>query len=192
MQTLDWDDLRFAHAVASAGSLAAGARQLGVNHTTVMRRIASLESRLGVRLFERLPSGYALTPRGEELVEAARAIGETVVALERRLQGADLAVSGPVRITTTDTLMASLLPAIVLGLKATHPALQIEITCTNQFLNLSKREADVAIRPADDPPPGLFGRRIASVGFAVYGARASARPSTGHVRAGAASLDRAG
>jgi DNA-binding transcriptional LysR family regulator len=119
MPTLDWDDLRFALAVASGGSLAAGARRIGVNHTTVLRRIAALEERLGVRLFERLPSGYALTPRGEELVEAARTIDETVNRLELRLAGTDLSVSGPVRVTTTDTLMASLLPRILAALKDT-------------------------------------------------------------------------
>ena len=171
MPPLDWDDLRFALAVASGGSLAAGARRIGVNHTTVLRRIAAMEERLGVRLFERLPSGYALTPRGEELVEAARAIDETVSHLELRLAGTDLSVSGPVRVTTTDTLMASLLPRILAALKGAHPGIEVEVTTSNLFLNLTRREADIAIRPADDPPPALFGRRISSVGFAVFGRR---------------------
>jgi DNA-binding transcriptional LysR family regulator len=173
MPTLDWDDLRFALAVASGGSLAAGARRVGVNHTTVLRRIAALEERLGVRLFERLPSGYALTPRGEELLEAARSIDETVNRLELRLAGTDLSVSGPVRVTTTDTLMASLLPRILAALKDTHPGIEVEVTTSNLFLNLTRREADIAIRPADDPPPSLFGRRISSVGFAIFGRRSS-------------------
>lgn len=172
--SLDWDDLRFALAVASGGSLAAGGRRLGVSHTTVLRRIAALERRLGARLFERLPSGYALTPRGEELVEAARNVDETIGRLELRLVGADLSVSGTVRVTTTDTLVASLLPEILAGLKAAHPDIEVELTTSNLFLNLTRREADIAIRPADDPPPALFGRRIASVGFAVYGRRAAA------------------
>jgi DNA-binding transcriptional LysR family regulator len=168
---LDWNDLRFALAVADGGSLAAGGRLLGVNHTTVLRRIAALENRLGTRLFERLPTGYSLTPQGEELIEAARGIGDTVGRLELRLAGADLSVSGPVRVTTTDTLMASLLPAIFAELKAAHPGIELEVTTSNQFLNLTRREADVAVRPADDPPPSLFGRRITSVGFAVFARR---------------------
>lgn len=171
MASLDWNDLRFALAVASAGSLSAAARKLGVNHTTVLRRIAVLEARLGVRLFERLRSGYALTPHGEELVEAARGMDETVNRLELRLAGADLRVSGPVRVTTTDTLMASLLPEILAELKAVHPGIEVEVTTSNVFVSLTRREADIAIRPADDPPPSLFGRRISSVGFAVYGKR---------------------
>jgi DNA-binding transcriptional LysR family regulator len=170
---LNWDDLRFALAVASGGSLAAGGRLLGVNHTTVLRRMAALEKRLGAQLFERLPSGYALTPRGEELVEAARGIEQTVNRLETRLAGADLSVSGTIRVTTTDTLMVSLLPDILGELKAVHPGIEMEVTTSNLFLNLTRREADVAIRPADDPPPTLFGRRICSVGFAVFGRRGS-------------------
>lgn len=171
MRSFDWDDLRFALAVASGGSLAAGGRLLGVNHTTVLRRIAALEKRLGARLFERLPSGYALTPLGEELVEAARGVDEAVGRLELRLAGADLSVSGLVRVTTTDTLAVSLLPEILAELKAAHAGIEVEMTTSNLFLNLTRREADVAIRPADDPPQVLFGRRISSVGFAVYGKR---------------------
>lgn len=174
MTALDWDDLRFALAVASGGSLAAAGRQLGVNHTTVLRRIAALEKRLGARLFERSPTGYALTAHGEELVEAARGIGETVGRLELKLAGADPSVSGPIRMTTTDTLMTSLLPDILAGLKAAHPGIEVEATTSNLFLSLTRREADVAIRPADDPPPALFGRRISSVGFAVFGWRDAA------------------
>jgi molybdate transport repressor ModE-like protein len=167
---LDWDDLRYALAVAEAGSLAAGARQLGVNHTTAMRRIAAFEERLGMRLFERLPGGYVLTPGGEELIETARRIGDSVTALERRLAGSDLRISGTVRVTTTDTLAASLLPGILAALKTAHPGIDVDIAVSNVFLNLTRREADIAIRPADDPPPGLFGRRLSSIGFAVYGA----------------------
>jgi DNA-binding transcriptional LysR family regulator len=171
MASLDWNDLRFALAVASAGSLAAAGRKLGVNHTTVLRRIAALEARLGARLFERLRSGYVLTPAGEELVGAARGIAEAVGRVELRLAGTDLSVSGPVRVTTTDTLMTSLLPEILAELKAAHPGIEVEAATSNLFANLTRREADVAIRPADDPPPALFGRRISSVGFAVYGRR---------------------
>ena len=175
MRAFDWDDLRFALAVASGGSLAAGGRLLGVNHTTVLRRIAALEKRLGARLFERLPSGYALTPLGEELVEAARGVDEAVGRLELKLAGADLKVSGPVRVTTTDTLAVSLLPEILGELKLAHPGIEVELTTSNLFLNLTRREADVAIRPADDPPDVLFGRRISAIGFAVYGKRAARR-----------------
>lgn len=166
---MEWDELRYVLAVADAGSLAGAARKLGVNHTTVLRRIGAFEKQLGLRLFERLPSGYALTTGGEELINTARQIDDTVAALERRLAGQDLRLSGVVRITTTDTLMGSILPAMLAEFRVAHPGIQLEIALSNMMFNLSKRDADVAIRPAIDPPESLIGRRVAKVAFAIYG-----------------------
>src|SRR5215212_4404184 len=87
MARLEWDDLRYVLAVASEGSLAGAARSLGVNHTTVLRRVGAFEKHLGLRLFERLPTGYVLTAGGEDLIAAAGHIAETVTTLERRLAG---------------------------------------------------------------------------------------------------------
>jgi DNA-binding transcriptional LysR family regulator len=165
---MDWDGLRYVLAVGSAGTLAGAARALGVNHTTVLRRIAAFEDRAGARLFERLPTGYVPTEAGEALMAAAREIDATVTGLERRLAGQDLRLSGTVRVTTTDTLMASLLPGMLAAFHVTHPGITVEVAISNLMLNLTRRDADVAIRPADDPPPTLVGRRIAAVGFGVY------------------------
>lgn len=169
MTGLEWDDLRYVLAVAREGSLAGAARRLKVNHTTVLRRVEAFEKRLGVRLFERLPSGYALTAGGEELVAAARGIDDTVTALERRLAGQDLRLTGTVRVTTTDTLMGSILPEILAEFHALHPGIQVEVAVTNLMLNLTKRDADVAVRPVRSPPPTLVGRRVTKVAFAIYG-----------------------
>src|SRR3954471_22355962 len=103
MPGFEWDDLRYVLAVANAGSLAGAARSLGVHHTTVLRRVAAFEKRLGLRLFERLPTGYVLTAGGEELIAAARHIDDTVTTLGRKLAGQDLRLSGTIRVTTTDT-----------------------------------------------------------------------------------------
>jgi DNA-binding transcriptional LysR family regulator len=165
----EWDDLRYVLAVANAGSLAGAARSLGVNHTTVLRRVGAFEKRLGLRLFERLPTGYVLTAGGEELIAAARHIDDTVTTLGRKLAGQDLRLSGTVRVTTTDTLMASVLPEILAEFRESHPGIQIEIAVSNLMFNLTKRDADVAIRPAKDPPEALIGRRIAKTAFAIYG-----------------------
>ena len=167
---IDWEDLRFVLAVAEANSLAAAARALGVNHTTVLRRVGSFEQKLGVRLFDRLPSGYMLTAGGEELLTVARQMAETVTELERRLTGQDLRLEGSLRITTTDTLMASILPSILADFRQRHPGVLLEVSTSNALANLSHRDADVAIRPAVDSPDALVGRRIAKVAFAVYAA----------------------
>ena len=169
MPNFEWDDLRYVLAVATEGSLAGAARRLGVNHTTVLRRVGAFEERLGLRLFERLPTGYVLTAGGEELIAAAHRIDDEVVALERKLAGQDLRLSGVVRITTTDTLMDTVLPGILVGFRVAHPGIAIEVAVSNLMFNLTKRDADVAIRPALDPPDALVGRRISKIAFAIYG-----------------------
>jgi DNA-binding transcriptional LysR family regulator len=169
MARLEWDDLRYVLAVAREGSLAGAARSLGVNHTTVLRRVGTFEKQLGLRLFERLPTGYVLTAGGEELIAAAGHIDETVTALERRLAGQDLRLTGTVRVTTTDTLMGSILPEILAEFRESHPGIQVEIAVSNLMFNLTKRDADVAIRPAKAPPQTLVGRRVAKIAFAIYG-----------------------
>jgi DNA-binding transcriptional LysR family regulator len=168
MAGFEWDELRYVLAIANAGSLAGAARSLGVNHTTVLRRISAFEKRLGLRMFERLPTGYVLTAGGEEFIAAARHIDDTVTSLERKLAGQDLRLSGAVRVTTTDTLMGSVLPEILAEFRAAHPGIVIEVVLSNVMFNLTKRDADVAIRPANDPPETLIGRRIATIAFAIY------------------------
>jgi DNA-binding transcriptional LysR family regulator len=171
MPPIPWDDLRYVLAVAAEGSLAGAARALGVNHTTVLRRVNAFEERLGLRLFERLPTGYFLTSGGAELIEAARLMEDTVVALERRLAGQDRRLAGAVRVTTTDTLVDRLLPPILVAFRAKHPKIQVELILSNEAFNLAKRAADVAIRPADNPPEGLIGRRVSAIAFAIYAGR---------------------
>ncbi len=169
---LDWDDLRYALAVAEHGSLAGAARALGVNHSTVLRRLTMFEERLGVRLFERLPTGYTLTAGGAELVATAREIGHAVTELERRVAGQDLRLTGPLRVTTTDTLALSVLGPMLAAFKAQHAGVDLELIVANAHLDLARRDADVAIRPARAPPETLVGRKVSDVAFAVY---ASAR-----------------
>jgi DNA-binding transcriptional LysR family regulator len=165
---MDWNDFRYLLAVADAGSLSGGARALGVNHTTVLRRIAAFESELGLRLFERLPSGYVLTPGGEALSTAARQMAETVSGVERRVLGQDLRLSGAVRVASTDTLALAVLPRIFARFRAEHPDVQIEVNTSNLAADLSKRDADVAIRATARPPESLVGRKLARIAYALY------------------------
>ncbi|MDA0998749.1 MAG: LysR family transcriptional regulator, partial [Proteobacteria bacterium] len=101
---MEWDDLRIFLAVAKSGSLAGAARALGVNHSTVFRRINAFEDKQGVRMFERLASGYALTTAGEEMQASALRVEAEIERLDRRISGRDLRLSGPLAVTTTDTL----------------------------------------------------------------------------------------
>jgi DNA-binding transcriptional LysR family regulator len=168
---IDWTDLQFVLALARSKSLAAAARGLGVSHTTVLRRVAALEESQGVRLFERLRTGYALTAGGEEMLAAAHAVSEVVTDLERKLAGRDRRLEGLVRLATIDTVAASLLPLILGKFHAEHPAVTVDLTVSATLADLTHREADVAIRVSNHPPEGLIGRRICKVGLGIYRAR---------------------
>ncbi len=165
---VDWDDLRYFLSVAQEGSLAGASRALGVNHTTVYRRILALEQKQSVRLFDRLGGAYALTAAGEEMRESSARIAVEVDGLSRRLSGRDLRLSGIIRVTTTDTLMARFLGPHLATFNQAYPGIELEIVLDTQHLNLSKRQADIAIRPTDDPPENLVGRRVSGLAFGVY------------------------
>ena len=166
---MDWDDLRFALAVSEAGSLAAAARRLGVNHTTVLRRVNGLEAKLGVRLFERLATGYVPTVAGAEALAVAGRLGATVETLRRRLAGRDLRLSGPLRVTTVDTLVMTILMPHFAAFGAANPDVTLEIVVSSVMANLTRRDADVAIRAAVAVPDTLVGRRVCDIPFAIYG-----------------------
>jgi DNA-binding transcriptional LysR family regulator len=170
-RSLEWSDLQFFVAVCERGSIGAAAQALGVNHSTVLRRIANLESTLGVRLFDRLPRGYALTEHGQELATAVTGVQEQLDAAQRRVTGADLALSGLIRLTAPDTLLKSLLMPMLCEFQLMHPQVQLEIVGNNQFLNLTQREADVAVRGSNSPPENLVGRRAGKIQTALYAAR---------------------
>ena len=165
---MNWDDLRLVLAVAQEGTLSGAARHLRVTHSTVFRRLGAIEEGLGVRLFERFRDGYSPTPAGETVAAQAARFADDFVALERRLSGQDLRPSGTVRITTTDTICAMLMRHVP-ALREAHPEILLEVTVSNGMANLTRREADVAIRPTPEPPETLVGRRIANIAHAVYG-----------------------
>ncbi len=177
MADLSWDDFRFAKAIAEARSLGGAADLLGVNHSTVFRRLAQIEHRLGSRLFERSRTGYALTPCGEEMVRLADRMGEDIIAFERKVTGHDLRPSGELRITTNDTVLVHLLSRVLAGFRRTYPEIVLDVVVANEPLNLSKRDADVAVRATDRPPEALIGRRVAGIAWAIFGpARLAGEP----------------
>lgn len=169
-QRLDWDDLRIALAVCQTGSLSGAARQLGVNHSTVYRRISQIEDKVGVRLFERLPSGYVMTEAGEEVLAVSERINEEVNQLSRKLLGRDLHLSGMLRITAPDAFSLQVLMPHLRSFARRYPAIQLELILANSFFNLSRREADIAIRATNTPPEELIARRLGRLTSRVYAA----------------------
>ena len=172
MQTImEWDNLRYVLAIARAKSVAGAARQLKVHHTTVFRRLNALEKSLGVRLFERLSTGYVLTLAGEEMYQTAVEIEEKIATLERHISGRDRQPKGLIRVTTTGSLLHYLLTPCFAAFIREYPQIELEILESNQSYNLTKRDADIAIRTTNNPPEHLVGRKIAQAAIATYGSR---------------------
>ena len=166
---MDWNDLKCFTVLASTGTLSAAARQLKVDHSTIARRIATLEQDLGARLFDRLPRGYALTPDGKRLVEQAMRVEEEVFALERLAQGREGA-AGMVRISAPPGFAGHFLAPRLTALRKRHPAIHIELSGDMETANLSRREADVALRLARPDCNSLVARRVGLIGFGLFGA----------------------
>ena len=118
----------------------------GVNHSTVLRRIAQLEERLGAQMFEKLPSGYRLTAAGEEVLEFANQMEASSHQLETRVFGRDQSVRGLLRVTLPPFLATHLLMPDFADFARLHPDIEMEILSSGELANLTNREADVAIR----------------------------------------------
>lgn len=168
---LEVRDLMLVYAVANAGTVAKAATDLGVHQATVFRRLDALERDLGVRLFERARGGYALTRAGDRVRALAERMRADLYAVEHELRGQDRRPQGMVRVTTTDTLVMSLLTPMFAKFRAHHPGIELQVNASNQFLTLTEREADVAIRPTREVPENLVGRAISGVAMAVYAAK---------------------
>lgn len=165
----DWNDLRLVLAIVRAGSLTSAAKALGVNHSTTFRRLGALEERLGVRLFERLPAGlYAPTSAGECMAATAERVETETAALDRDLLGADLRLSGRLRVTCSETLAYALLTPCVADFRVAQPGIVLDLVIDNRVLSLSRREADVALRVARPKEPDLHGRKLADLAWALY------------------------
>lgn len=164
----DWDDLRFFLAVALSGSLSGAARSLGVSHSTIFRRIGNFEQQLGVRLFDRLPEGYVLTAVGEEMRDSVTRIEDEIAALSLKVAGQDQRPRGTIRITTTDLLAAGVLPRHVAAFRTEQPGIEIEVVVADSLLDLTRREADVALRIGNPTQETLVGRRVGRLSFAIY------------------------
>lgn len=165
---MDWDDVRSFLAIARARSLSGAARELGLRQSTMSRRLAALEAKAGARLLQRTPRGYELTAIGEAVLGNAERMEAEAIAVERTVQGRDVALSGIVRITTVENIAGILLPGAVARLQATYPGIGIDVLSDPRALNLSRREADLAIRMTRFEGSELFSRRMSLAGSALY------------------------
>ncbi len=166
LRPLDWNDLRYLLAVARGGTLAGAAKGLGVDDSTVSRRVARLEARLEARLFERAGDGRLRpTPAGAEALERAERMELEVEGLRDSVTGADAVCAGTVRLTSVPLLVNRLLVPALPGLLDRHPALNLELVADPSDLSLRRREADIALRLARPRSGGrsVLARRIGTL-----------------------------
>ena len=176
-----WDDLRTVMELVRHRSLAGAGAALGVNYTTVARRVRRAEETLGEALFERLADGYRPTSAALSIAEHAQEMEQAEHGLMRRLKGAETQLSGPLTITAPQLLIASFLSPVLDQFTRAHPEVELRVLATNDLLDLSRREADLAIRISREPGDALTGLRLldqdsASFASADWAARIAQSP----------------
>lgn len=165
---MDWNDLRFFLAVQRHGTVSAAGKALGVNHTTVSRRLAALEHQLRTRLFDRTPEGYQLTQVGEDLLELATQMEETANAIDRKAAGRDADLTGRLVVTMPyDVANHIVMPRFGEFLRQ-YPGINVELKTTRALVDLASRDADLAIRLTDKPPEYLVGRKLLPLRHGIY------------------------
>jgi DNA-binding transcriptional LysR family regulator len=180
---MDWNDLKCFVAIARHGSIQSAARALGIDPSTVQRRLAALERAIGQPLARRHPTGYRLTGFGESMLESAEQVGRAVDAYAREVGVRSREAIGVVRVTCPEPIVARLTASGLLDrFHAKHPKLRVEFVASDRYLDLAKGEVDVAMRSGDPEDEALVGRRIGDSLWAVYGSAAylarHGRPAT--------------
>lgn len=165
---MNWGDTRIFLALQRAGTLRSAARAAGVDQATVGRRVAALEHALGATLFLRTSEGYVLTPAGESALQSAEKMEKFADDLVRQAHGTDTRLAGEVKVTTTDTLALEFVIPSIARLHAEHPDVRVILNTSTQLLNLSRREADIAIRNQKPENPDLVARRLARWPVGLY------------------------
>ena len=169
--TMTWDEMCLVHAIVKVGTLSGAARVLDVSHPTAFRRLNRLEEKMRVRFFDRARTGYSATAAAEEVSALVQRLKDEVLAVERRIAGRDLRPSGTLRVTTTDTLLFGWLAPNLREFRDAYPEIRLELVVSNNVFSLSRREADIAVRPSDTPDDTLFGRKIGTIAQAIYMAK---------------------
>lgn len=169
---VDWSDIQLVLAIAREGSLSGAARELGINYSTVFRRLNAVEKRLSVRFFERSPNRYVMTEAGRAVMENGEIMEEQAMALARELLGQDLRLQGTIRLTAPEGVTHSLLAPHLGSFCRDHPEITIETIVTSNYLRLSYSEADIAVRCTRDIPENYIGRELCKFRFCGYASMA--------------------
>lgn len=165
---LIWDDIRYFLALARAGSLSGASRMLGVEHSTVARRMGQLEEALDAKLFDRFARGWTLTSEGMELLQKAQGVEREVTAFRRTASGMD-ALTGTVRITAPPLMLSHLIMPHVGAVTEAHPGLTLELVGERREADLARAEADIAVRLGEPSEPNLVIRHLGAISYGLYG-----------------------
>ncbi|SCZ69090.1 transcriptional regulator, LysR family [Epibacterium ulvae] len=169
MANLNWEDIRSILAVVQLGSLSKAGMHLGVNYTTVSRRIQRAEDALGHPLFERHPEGYVPLPEAHEIAHTAERMEHEEFSLMRRLAGKQSALSGSLTFTAPQLLIQSHLAPVLAEFTSRYPEIDLKVKASYDILDLSRREADLALRISHEPQGHLIGRRLCDQRSAFFG-----------------------
>lgn len=175
----DWDDLRFFLAVARVGNVTGAAKLLGVNHSTVSRRIQSMEEKHGVRLFERLSHGYETTPAAAAILELAEDIEQKNQEVDRLLFGQDQRLQGQLNVTMPHDLANFCVIPKLNAFVEQFPEVELRLIVSPGLKNLNAREADIAIRLTPNPPDYLIGKKVANLRHGIYRSKSYVPNSSG-------------
>lgn len=166
-----WDDLRIILAIAQTGSLSGAARRLGSSHPTVYRRVCDIEKRLNLQLFERTATGYLPTPVCEVVVDTAERIAGDVEALDAALGIEQVAIRDTLRISCSDTIYFYVLGPLLADFARRYPEVSMDVQVTNEFINLQRHDADIALRVSRRSSANLHGVKLADIGLGVHAHR---------------------
>lgn len=168
---MQWDDVRYFLALARQGSLSATARLLAIEHSTVARRVSSFEQALGLKLFDRLPRGWTLTPEGQAVFERACLLEMDMQSLQRTALGQS-ALAGRVRITAPPLLLNYFVLPHLDEFHALYPQIELELVGERRDAHLGRGEADIALRMSEPREPDLVARNLGQINYGLYGTQA--------------------
>ena len=166
---MDWTDLQHFLALAREGTLSAAARSLKVDHVTVARRVAALETSMSLKLVDRRPRSYELTEDGKRIAKIGAPMAETAFAVERAVQASKSEIGGEIAISAPPSLANLLIAPKLIRLRQQHPGIRIKLIGEKRTASLNRREADLALRLSRPTEPGLIARKIGYFEFALYG-----------------------